>query len=293
MTRGDRSSWHERTWSYENRRTGFLLVAPLKGLTAVVRQAQLLLLSSPLVGAYPTLRRAWQLSRYLLRRPITHADDFVAFARFPERTGLFLDVGASSGTSAMSFRVVNRRSPILSIEPNAVLEPELRALKRIVPRFEYRIAAAGDEEGVITLYVPVYRGVPLTAYSTVRQADLMDERGGLREWLGDRVGGPHFRVEAVTAPVLRLDDLALDPAFVKIDVEGGELRVLRGLVRTLERSRPVLLIERSGDFETIRELLARQGYEAYSYRRDRERFVPYQVPAPGPNVFFLQPRDRG
>ena len=129
----------------------------------MVRRAQLLLLSSPLVAVYPALRRAWQVSRYLLRRPITHGDDFAAFARFPDRAGLFLDVGASSGTSAMSFRVFNRSSPILSIEPNAILERELRFLKRIVPRFDYRIAAAGERDGTITLYVPIYRGVPLTS----------------------------------------------------------------------------------------------------------------------------------
>src|SRR4051794_26780286 len=131
----------------------------------MTKRIQLLLLSSPLIVVYPALRRAWQISRYMLRRPVTHGEDFAAFARFPERAGLFLDVGASSGTSAMSFRVFNRSSPILSIEPNAMLERELRFLKRIMPRFDYRIAAAGDRDGTIELFVPIYRGVPLTAYS--------------------------------------------------------------------------------------------------------------------------------
>lgn len=257
----------------------------------MVRTAQLLLLTSPLVGAYPPLRRAWQISRYVLRRPITHGDDFAGFAQFSDRRGLFLDVGASSGTSAMTFRIVNRRSPILSIEPNAILEPELRFLKRIVPRFDYRIAAAGDREGTITLYVPVYRGVPLTAYSTANRDDLLDERGGLRDWLGDRVTGPQLEIQEVTAPIVRLDDLGLDPAFVKIDVEGAELRVLHGLTGTLRQSHPVLLIERSGDFAAIQELLALEGYRPYSYRGDEARFVPFGTDRPGPNVFFLQPGD--
>jgi FkbM family methyltransferase len=253
----------------------------------MVRRAQLLLLSSPLVAVYPALRRAWQISRYLLRRPITHGDDFAAFARFPDRIGLFLDVGASSGTSAMSFRAFNRSSPILSIEPNAILERELRFLKRIVPRFDYRIAAAGDRDGTITLYVPVYRGVPLTAYSTGDREDLLDERGGLRSWLGDRVRSPRFHIEEVHAPVVRLDDLALDPAFIKIDVEGAELAVLRGLLQTLRRRRPILLIERSGDFAAIEALLGAEGYGSCTYRRDAAAFVPFADDDAGPNVFFL------
>jgi FkbM family methyltransferase len=254
----------------------------------MVRQAQLLLLSSPLVRVYPALRRAWQILRYLLRRPLTHGGDFAAFATFPERTGLFLDVGASSGTSAMTFRVFNRRNPILSIEPNAILESELRFLTRIVPRFDYRVVAAGDERGTMTLFVPCYRGVPLTAYSSLSRDDLVDERGGLRDRLGDLMDGRDFRVEEVTAAVLPLDDLALAPDFIKIDVEGSELRVLRGLADTIERSRPILLIERSGDFQAIRELLSARGYRAYSYRRDIARFVPFESHAPGANVFFLQ-----
>jgi FkbM family methyltransferase len=257
----------------------------------MVRRAQLLLLSSPLVAVYPAFRRAWQISQYLLRRPITHGDDFAAFGRFPDRPGLFLDVGASSGTSAMSFRVFNRQSPILSIEPNAILERELRFVKRIVPHFDYRIAAAGDSDGTITLYVPVYRGVPLTAYSTADRDDLLDERGGLRSWLGDRVLSPRFHIAEVRAPVVRLDDLALDPAFVKIDVEGAELAVLRGLMQTLRRCRPILLIERSGDFPAIEELLRAEGYRSCTYRRHTAAFMPAADDATGPNMFFLPAND--
>jgi FkbM family methyltransferase len=255
----------------------------------MVRKVQLLLLSSPLVRAYPAVRRAWQISRYLLRRPITHGEDFAAFARFPARPGLFLDVGASSGTSAMSFRVFNRRNPILSIEPNATLEKELRFLKRIVRGFDYLIAAAGDQRGTITMYVPFYRGVPLTAYTASSREDLMDERGGLHDWLGDRMSRPEFHVQEVTAEVFPLDDLNLSPAFIKIDVEGSELQVLRGLSATLESRHPILLIERSRDFEAIRELLKANGYSAFGYRGDVGRFVPFDSLGDGPNVFFMRP----
>jgi FkbM family methyltransferase len=246
-----------------------------------------LLLVSPFARLYPALRRTWQISRYALRRPVTHPGDFAGLARLADADGLFLDVGASSGTSAMSFRAFNRRTPILSIEPNRILEPELRFLKRIMPRFDYLIAAAGDQRAGIAMYVPFYKGVPLTAYAAVSREDLLSEDSGLHDWLGERVASRHLRVEQVTSPMLRLDDLDLSPAVIKIDVEGSEFRVLDGLSATLERSHPILLVERSKDFDLIRRFLADRGYGPYCYRRDIEEFVPFGQLCEGPNVFFL------
>jgi hypothetical protein len=137
--------------------------------------------------------------------------------------------------------------------------------------------------------VPFYRDVPLTAYSAASRDDLTDPSGGLYAWLGDRMADPKFRIEEVAAPMLRLDDLGLDPAFIKIDVEGSELQVIHGLTETLHRSRPILLIERSRDFAAIQELLSQEQYGPYSYRADAAEFVPLGADASGPNVFFLRP----
>ena len=55
-------------------------------------------------------------------------------------------------------------------------------------------------------------------------------------------------------PMLTLDTIAPpDTDFIKIDVEGSELSVLQGAVKTLENARPVLLIE--GDPLELQEAL--------------------------------------
>jgi len=50
--------------------------------------------------------------------------------------------------------------------------------------------------------------------------------------------------ESLPVSLRRLDDYEFrDVSFIKIDVEGHEQRVIRGATETLERERPVILVE--------------------------------------------------
>jgi FkbM family methyltransferase len=235
---------------------------------------------------YLLLRRASQLYRYLRRRP--HEADFACFANFRGRQGIFLDVGASSGTSAMSFRVY-ADNPIFSIEPNPLNEPDLRFLRRILPGFEFRICAAGAESGTMTLFTPVHRGIPITGESSLSR-EAAETSPTLKEWVGWTTDSPDCEISEETVDVRRLDDFGFEPAFVKIDVQGVELDVVRGLAETIERHLPVFLIERSSSFEDVRDFLSRYGYEPYVYLADEDRLAPLRDGEPL-NVFFLTPDD--
>lgn len=57
---------------------------------------------------------------------------------------------------------------------------------------------------------------------------------------------PHELIEQIKVKAAKLDDIipnSLDISFIKIDVEGAELQVLRGAKETLKRNRPVLIFE--------------------------------------------------
>jgi FkbM family methyltransferase len=230
---------------------------------------------------YSLARRPYATGRYVLRRP--HESDFAAFALF-EGDGQFLDVGANAGMSAFSFRIFKRRSPIVSIEPNPFHERDLRWAGRIVRRFEYRLWAAGSEDSTTTLHVPVFRGVPLTTEASLIPEEVSGSPS-LRDRLGDRIDGPDFRIVAREVPVRRLDALGLDPAFVKLDVQGSEFDALLGLRETIARSRPVVMIEACG--RDSYELLAEHGYDAYAY--DRERHALVRPRGDEVNTFFRVP----
>ncbi len=85
--------------------------------------------------------------------------------------------------------------------------------------------------------------------------------------------------ERLVVQTARLDDVLPPDAtvdFLKVDVEGAELEVLRGAVQTLERHRPVVVLEHglgSADFygtapASIHALLSDAGLRVFSLRGD-------------------------
>jgi FkbM family methyltransferase len=210
---------------------------------------------------YDLARRPYALGRYALRKP--HDPDYRVFALFTDRSGMFLDIGANAGMSALSFRLYNRRSPILSIEPNPFHEGDLRFVGRFVQPFDYRIMAAGDREDAGTLFVPSYRGVPFTTEASLVRDEVVHSPS-LRDRLGPRMDSPDFEIAACPVRIAPLDELRLSPDFIKVDVQGFERRALEGLADTLERSKPVLLIEAPD--QRLRTWLAERGYRARRYR---------------------------
>ena len=86
----------------------------------------------------------------------------------------------------------------------------------------------------------------------------------------DRASVERFEpAERVTVPVVTIDDYCdangLRPRCLKIDVEGGELAVLRGAIATLTSARPDLFIEFAADEPAKREswqMLRELGYDS-------------------------------
>lgn len=210
---------------------------------------------------YALARRTYALARFRLRRP--HEADYGVFGVLAPRPGVFLDVGANAGMSALSFRIFNRTSPIVSVEPNPFHAGDLRFVGRLTKPFRYLLCAAGDAGGELMLHVPVYRGVPISAQASLLREQVRSSTI-LRRQLGERMDGADFEIVTRSVPVRPLDELGLDAAFIKLDVQGYEHRALLGLRRTIARGRPMLLVE-CPDAE-VDALLTGWGYAPHGFR---------------------------
>lgn len=219
---------------------------------------------------------AQRVVRQGLRRPFE--EDFLALRRLGLAPGSrCLDVGANRGQSIDAIRLCTDSPVIDAFEPNGLLAERLQRRFAGDPTVTVRNVALGDEPGAFTLHVPSYRGY---VFDGLASLDEEEARG----WLRGRVLGydeRQLRVQAVRCEVVRLDDLGLEPAFVKLDVQGFEAHVLRGGAETLARHRPVLLVETP--VPEVRAVLDGLGYRPHGYIGGR--LVPDREGAL--NTFFL------
>jgi FkbM family methyltransferase len=139
-----------------------------------------------------------------------------------------IDVGAAWGEMLRPMVKLARSGHHRAIEPLSQFAARLR---EEFPSVEVHELALSDHNGeaefCFVVDAPAYSGFNRRQYPT-----------------------DDVRVETLKVKVLRLDDL-IDPnepiAFIKIDVEGAELDVLRGARECLLRDRPVVVFEYSGE----------------------------------------------
>jgi FkbM family methyltransferase len=207
----------------------------------------------------------------------------------------FVDIGANVGLITLhAAALVGSAGCVHSFEPNPLLAERLRKLIDLNQLNHVTLHAVGlsDAQGELALSI------------------LKDhhEQGTL-----SRIDDPSVFSHQYHVPT-RLGDEELPadlagPAMFKIDVEGHELQVLRGLRRTLDRLRPVVFTEVSDDYlrragSSVAELFAFMhllGYSGYQITpisrmfRRRLRLVKVLDPAKvvDENIAWLHPESPG
>lgn len=155
--------------------------------------------------------------------------------KFLKKGDTFIDVGANQGEySLWAARKVGEKGKVIAFEPMRQLFDQLTENIRLNESFQKTITpiklGLSDKKGEVTLFASEDSNEGTnTIYNTDKfsielgkiQLDTLDEQ---------------------------LDDLNINTVnFLKVDVEGAELQVLKGALNTLKNNRPILLLEINKD----------------------------------------------
>ena len=220
-----------------------------------------------------------RIERQLEYRDV-HDPDFLYFAELAGRSGLFVDVGANRGQSAVSVRIVWPECEIVSFEPNDVVVPALRHIAAKLGHVQIHEVALGEADGEAQFLQPWVDGQPFLEQGTIAPEQFE------RPWIidGFKQHGQCVTTTEVRVTVRRLDTFGLAPTAVKIDAEGSELAVLRGAESTLRRHKPIVMVE-NNDWHSVTAFLSGLGYSCFRYVAEERRLVPFF--GQNTNAFYL------
>lgn len=148
---------------------------------------------------------------------------------FAGRGATVIDLGASWGLFTYHLaRRVGEGGLVYSYEPHPANSAVLRKLANSRPNVRFRPVAVSDAAGQAELTVPKQHSRTVTAQSSLAH------------------GFDGVDIQRLYVPTVRLDDeiqAGTRVDFIKIDVEGHEMSVLRGGLAMLRRCLPPVLIE--------------------------------------------------
>jgi FkbM family methyltransferase len=178
---------------------------------------------------------------FMYRMHHPHERDFRAltllnFGSLP----LLVDVGGNIGQSVLSLYTMVPNARVLSFEPNPAVFRKLQRLTRKFPQLTVIPNGLSDETGEADLFIPSYNG---SALSGLASFDYESAKGWLSRERVARFDPNKLTVASKRVSLTRLDDLGLEPDFIKIDVQGLECRVLAGGLETIRKYRPVIMAE--------------------------------------------------
>lgn len=215
---------------------------------------------------------------------LPHDSDYKGLKLLDSKEGVFLDVGANDGISALSFRKVNNKTPIISLEPFSFHEKALRKLESQLDNFHYKLVGASNKERKQKIFVPVYSGIFLHTFASMSQA-LVKEN--IQKSFGKKILNK-VDIKEFSAQFAPIDSLNLVPSIIKIDVEGFSYEVIKGAERTIDLYRPSLMIEvEESTIEKLLSFFSQKTYSPFVYVNKKNSFSPYTLGLKNKNVFFI------
>ncbi len=182
----------------------------------------------------------------------------------------FIDVGGNIGLSTIGFRQLGFKNRIFIFEPDKLYcIKKLQKLQNKISNIKILDFALSDKNEKKKLYQAYFFGIKMHFLSS------FDERYLLN--IIDQVYYNFkifFNVKSQEFNLKKFDELKLNinPCFIKIDVEGYDHKVIKGMLKTIKKYKPLILVELNKEnFFQINELL-KKNYQPYLFIFEKKKF---------------------
>ena len=155
----------------------------------------------------------------------------------------YIDVGANNGDTVIPF--IDKFKHIIAFEPNP------NTFEQIPKSVEKYNVALADYVGTTTLIIPDSTNNP--------------EHGSIAQRRNANWKGTEFSVATDKLDSYNFQDVD----FIKIDVEQGELEVIKGSLQTIEKFKPVIMFEnKRNENDIIIDILKNLNYNIEKHKSD-------------------------
>ena len=186
------------------------------------------------------------------------------------KDNIILDVGASLGISSLGFRQLGFRNTIYAFEPNFYLfNKYLKKLAKKNNNIFIKNIALGNSNSFKTLYMPYYKSKCIHYFCSFDKKYLVNSI---------KITFPSILEKIIIKKKIikcrRYDDLKLKgiPHFIKIDTEGYDEFVLKGLKKTINKYKPIFLVEYNKEYyNNVKKIL--KDYVPYFYDVTKNKMI--------------------
>ena len=180
-----------------------------------------------------------------------------------------IDVGGNLGISAMGFRKLGYKNKIFLFEPNRYLfknyiKDKLLKNYKNIHAFNY---ALGCKEEIKNFYYPYFNNNCIHYFCSF-------DKNYIKNSLKITFKKKKFKIINNPIRIKRFDQINLNckPKFIKIDVEGFDYEVLKGMKKTIKKNNPIILVEfNKNNFFKIQKFL--KDYKAWVYFYENSEFI--------------------
>ena len=181
-------------------------------------------------------------------------ENFIKILRAGKFT-CFFDVGANIGLYSFLFKSIVPHGKVIMFEPDS---KNARLIRRTMENtslhdIELVEAAVSDSENAILFFCDDISGSTGTIKAPSEQECFITRHHGVRPI--------EVMVNSIT-----LDKASQEkaiPDFIKIDVEGAELEVIKGAVSVIKTEHPAIFFESSSENKELLKILTDEGYKLF------------------------------